>query len=128
MHKIIQDKTQIQTVQNDGGLMLRVVPGEGAWQCHTLLRVPMAHCKTSTEGYFHCFSIKVKILFRFISVSKNNYSCRSIINAKWCRANIWEAQNMYFYLPISFYTKIAYNTSLGNLSISIQTVHLHLKK
>lgn len=119
---------QTLTVQNDGSLMLSVVPREGVWQYHTLLRVPMAHCKTTIECYFHCFfSIKVKILFRFLSFSKNSYTCRSIVSVKWCRANIWKAQNIYFYLPISFYTKVAYNTSLGDLSISIHIVHLHLK-
>ena len=43
--------------------------------------------KTNTECNF-CFlpfSVKAKILFRFLLVSKNRYQCRCFIKATWCK-------------------------------------------
>lgn len=41
---------------------------------------------TNAERCFHFppFLMKVKILIRFVLISKNRYSCRSFVKAKWC--------------------------------------------
>lgn len=37
------------------------------------------------------YFVKMKTLFRFLSVSKNKYQCRSFVEAKWHKANFWVA-------------------------------------
>ena len=55
------------------------------------------HCKTNCKRYFFplIFFIKVKLLFRFLSVSKNRYRCRSFMKAKWCRTTFQKARETY---------------------------------
>lgn len=74
--------------------MLSVVPGvrslAGYPPCSGV-HAPsiMSHRKTNTERYFHFspFSLKEKILLRFLLVSENRYYYRSLVKVNWHKMN-----------------------------------------
>ena len=78
--------------------------GEGAWWPQypsPLLPLPRvfaasvtARPRSNTEHHFH-FSfifVKMKISLGFLSIHKNSYKCRALINVKWRKVNFRKQQ------------------------------------
>ena len=54
--------------------MLSAVPGAGAWWCHPSAQWLLPPHTHNAESWLFAFScVKVKILFRFLSVSEDRY-------------------------------------------------------